>query len=62
MPQLVSEIKESFEVPCFAFPISDFIHIKENCIVHEAKKPEPIADIFAVSIGALMGGKWYAKK
>ena len=62
MPQLVREIKESFEVPCFAFPISDFVHIKENCIVHEAKKPEPTADIFAASIGALMGGKWYAKK
>jgi len=57
MPQLVSKVKESFDVPCFAFPMSDFVLIKDNCIVHEAKKATPTADIFAASIGALMGGK-----
>lgn len=57
MPQLVSGIKESFGVPCFAFPMADFVTMKENCVVHEAKKAAPTIDLFATTLGALMGGQ-----
>lgn len=56
MPQLVGGIKESFGVPCFAFPVSDFVTMKRNCVAHEARKAEPSIDLFAASLGALMGG------
>lgn len=57
MPQLVGGVKESFGVPCFAFPIADFVTMKENCVAHEAKKADPTIDLFATSLGALMGGQ-----
>lgn len=61
MPQLVSRIKESFGTPCFAFPLGDFVSVNVGGIAHEARKPEPTADIFATSFGALMGGLENAK-
>ncbi len=57
MPQLVGGIKESFGVPCFAFPMTDFVTMKENCVAHEAKKADPTIDLFAASLGALIGGQ-----
>ena len=57
MPQLVSKVKESFEVPCFSFPMSDFVLINDDYIFCEVNKADPNADIFAASLGALMGGK-----
>lgn len=56
MPQLVSTVKDSFDVPCFAFPLDDFIHVNDNCISRGNRKPYPTSDVFAASLGALMGG------
>lgn len=61
MPQLVSRIKESFATPCFAYPLGDFVTIDTSCIACETRKPAPVADIFATSFGALMGGMENAK-
>ncbi len=61
MPGLVGRIKESFGVPCFAYPIQEFVQFKENCIKHEAKKAIPTPDIFTASVGALMGGNMLCK-
>ena len=55
-PGLVSAVKESFSVPCYAYPIKDFISINEECINREAKKPYPNAEMFSASIGILAGG------
>ncbi len=56
VPGLVGHIKDSFGVPCFSFPIGDFVQFKDNCIRHEPKKAVPVADVFTASIGAFMGG------
>lgn len=61
MPQLVGRIKESFGVPCFAFPVGEFVTVNTGGIAHETRKPEPSPDIFTASIGALMGGIENAK-
>lgn len=55
-PKLVSIIKESFDVPCYAFPIGDYMHMSENCIHHADNKLYPSEDVFAPSLGALIGG------
>ena len=56
IPQLVSTVKDSFEVPCFAFPLDEFLQVNDNCISRGARKPYPTPDVFAASLGALMGG------
>ena len=56
IPQLVSTVKDSFEVPCFAFPIDEFLQVNDNCISRANRKPYPTPDVFAASLGALMGG------
>ncbi len=61
MPGLVGYIKESFSVPCFAYPINEFVQFKDNCIKHEAKKAVPSPDIFTASVGALAGGNILCK-
>lgn len=61
MPQLVGRVKESFGVSCYAFPIGEFASINTGGIVHETRKPEPTSDIFAASVGALLGGLANAK-
>ena len=56
VPTLVSTIKDSFGVPCFAFPMSDFMQLNEGCIIRPNRKASPTADLFATSLGALLGG------
>ena len=56
MPHLVSTVKESFGVPCYAFPYEDFIEINHGCILRENNKPYPSEEVYAVSVGALYGG------
>lgn len=56
MPTLVSTIKDSFGVPCFAFPMSDFMQLNEGCIIRPNRKASPTADLFAASLGAMLGG------
>ncbi len=56
MPQLVSTIKDSFGVPCYAFPMEDFVEITHGCILRENHKPYPSEEVFTASIGALFGG------
>jgi len=56
MPQLVSTIKDSFGVPCYAFPIEDFVEITHGCILRENHKPYPSEDVFTASLGAIYGG------
>ncbi len=58
-PTLVSKVKDSFGVPCFAFPTTDFISIADKCISYGQRSPYPSADIFTASLGALMGGKGF---
>lgn len=60
-PGLVSAVKESFSVSCYAYPIKDFISINEECINREAKKPYPNAEMFAASLGMLAGGGLFEK-
>ncbi len=61
MPGLVGYVKDSFGVPCFAYPIGDFVQFKDNSIKHEAKKAVPVPDIFTASVGALVGGNLLCK-
>lgn len=56
MPQLVSTVKDTFNVPCFAFPIDDFLQVNSNCISHANKRVYPSPDVFAASLGMLIGG------
>lgn len=56
MPQFVTTIKESFGVPCYAFPYEEFIEINHGCILRENNKPYPSEEVFTASIGALFGG------
>ena len=56
MPKLVSNIKESLDVPCYAFPISDYMQMKDNCIQCIDTKLYPSVDAFAASLGVLIGG------
>lgn len=56
MPTLVSTIKDSFGVPCFAFPMGDFMQLNEGCIARPNHKANPTSDFFAASLGALLGG------
>ncbi len=56
IPQLVSTVKDSFDVPCFAYPLSDFLQVNDNCISRGNRKPYPTPDVFAASLGALIGG------
>lgn len=56
MPTLVSAVKDSFDVPCFAFPINDFMQLNEGSIAKAQKKAAPTADLFAASLGVLIGG------
>ncbi len=57
MPTLVSRIKESFGVPCFAFPMSEFMQMNDDCVSYAQKSSRPTMDLFAASLGALTGGK-----
>lgn len=56
MPHLVSTVKDSFGVPCYAFPIEDYIEINHGCILRENNKPYPSEEVYTASIGALYGG------
>lgn len=56
-PTLVSKVKDSFGVPCFAYPMNDFMRIGDNCISFGHRCPHPTAELFTTSLGALMGGK-----
>ena len=56
VPQFVSTIKDSFEVPCFAFPLEEYLQVNDNCISRGTRKPYPTPDVFAASLGALVGG------
>lgn len=58
-PKLVSTVKESFEVPCYAFPIRDYMTMIDKCIHCQSDKIYPSEDVFAASVGALMGGMKY---
>lgn len=56
MPQLVSTIKDSFDVPCYAFPLEDFVEINHGCVQRENNRPYPSDEVFITSVGALFGG------
>ena len=56
MPQLVSSVKESFNVLCHSFPVEEFITVKQGCILRENNKPYPTIEVFSSSVGALYGG------
>lgn len=56
IPQLVSTVKDCFNVPCFAYPLSDFLQVNDNCISRGNRKPYPTPDVFAASLGVLIGG------
>lgn len=56
MPQLVSTVKDTFDVPCFAFPMEDFLQVNSNCISLVNKRVYPSPDVFAASLGMLIGG------
>ncbi len=57
MPTLVSKIKDSFGVPCFAFPVSEFMQLNDGCISYGQNSNRPTVDLFAASLGTLTGGK-----
>ncbi len=58
-PTLVSKVKDSFGVPCFAYPMNDFMSIADKCISFGHRCPHPTSEIFTASLGALMGGKGF---
>lgn len=55
-PTLVSKIKESFNVPCFAFPMDEILPIGGSIIITGQNSPKPTSDLFAPSIGIMKGG------
>ena len=55
-PKLVSTVKESFDAPCYAFPIRDYMVMADRCIHCQGNKMYPSEDIFAASLGVWMGG------
>lgn len=56
MPQLVSTVKDSFGVPCYAYPLEEIAEFTHGCIMRENNKPYPSEDVFAASVGAIYGG------
>lgn len=55
-PKLVSSVKDSFNVPCYAFPIRDYMTMADRCIHCQNGQIYPNEDVFAASFGALTGG------